>query len=206
MVCRMASRIMGIPVLFIEGSIMYRYLTVCTKVRLPGVLQVLLGLLALLMVNTVFAETDAALQARIVFQAQHEPRLDGAAVKVVTAAGHVVLTGQVRLLSQKMLYEQIAWQTKGSIDVNSEIRVVPVASVSDQLVEERILAVIQKHKRFDDIDVGVKEGLASVRGSFENAADVLFLKWQIAEIEGVIRILFESRFIAHIEMHDTVPR
>ena len=47
------------------------------------------------------------------------------------------MTGQVRLLSQKMLYEQIAWQTRGTVDVDSEIRVIPETRVSDRLLAMR---------------------------------------------------------------------
>ncbi len=170
------------------------------------VYRLLLGLLALSVVNTAFAEADAALQARIESQVQHEPVLDGTAVRIISAAGHVVLSGQVRLLSQKMLYEQIVWKTGGTVDVGSEIRVVPAAPVSDQSLEAQILVLVHAHKRFEDIDVSVKEGLVSLQGTFESAADVLFLKWQIAEIEGVIRILFESRIVAQVQAYDTVQR
>lgn len=158
--------------------------------------RLVLGLLACIAVGPAFAATDAALQARIEFQVQHEPRLDGTDVSVITDDGNVVLTGQVRLLSQKMLYGQIAWQTGGTIDVDNEIRVIPATAVSDQKLEEAILRLLQQHERFQSIDAAVKDGIATIHGTFAGAADVLFLKWRIAEIEGVIRVLIESQIIA----------
>ena len=55
---------------------------------------------------------------------------------------------------------------------------------------------MQKHERFQGIDAAVKDGIAIIHGTFTGAADVLFLKWRIAEIEGVILVLIESQIIA----------
>ena len=156
----------------------------------------ILGLLVLLVAVPANAETDAALLARIEYQMKDEPRLEGINVKVYADDGHTVLIGQVGLLYQKMLYEQIVWQTRGVIDVNSELRVVPVAQVTDQLLEARIQKLIQEIGIFEDIDVGVKDGVVYIDGTFENATDVLRLKWRVAEISGVLRIILSSRFVA----------
>ena len=167
-----------------------------TRARASISFRLALGLLACIALQPALAVTDAALQARIELQVQHEPRLDGTEVQIITDDGNVVLAGQVRLLSQKMLYEQIAWQTGGTIDVDSEIRVVPSTPVSDLQLEKAIQALIQQHERFRGIEVAVKDGIATAHGAFESASDVLFLKWRIAEIEGVIHILVESQFMA----------
>lgn len=156
----------------------------------------ILGLLVLLAAVPVYAETDAALLARIEYQVKHEPRLGGVDVKVYADSGHAVLIGQVGLLHQKMLYEQIVWQTRGVIDVNSELRVVPAVQVTDQLLEEKIQKLVQEIGIFEDIDAGVKDGVVYIDGTFENATDVLLLKWRVAEISGVIRIILSSRFVA----------
>ena len=158
--------------------------------------RLVLGLLVCIAPGPVLAVTDTALQARIEYQVQNEPRLDGTDVRIITDDGNVVLTGQVRLLSQKMLYGQIAWQTGGTIDVDNEIRVIPVTAVSDQKLDEAIRRLLQQHQRFQSIDAAVKDGIATVHGTFAGAADVLFLKWLIAEIEGVILVLIESQIIA----------
>ena len=166
-----------------------------TRARASISFRQALGLLACIALQPALAVTDAV-QARIEFQVQHEPRLDGTEVQIITDDGNLVLAGQVRLLSQKMLYEQIAWQTGGTIDVDSEIRVVPSTPVSDLQLEKAIQALIQQHERFRGIEVSVKDGIATAHGAFESASDVLFLKWRIAEIEGVIHILVESQFMA----------
>lgn len=167
-----------------------------TRISVAVAFRLILGLLACIAPVPAFAETDAALQARIEYQVQHEPRLDGTDIRVITDDGNVVLTGQVRLLSQKMLYGQIAWQTVGTIDVDNEIRVTPATVVSDQKLEEAIRRLLQKHEQFRSIDAAVKDGIATIHGTFTGAADVLFLKWRIAEIEGVILVLIESQIIA----------
>jgi osmotically-inducible protein OsmY len=124
-------------------------------------------------------------------------------VRIITDAGNVVMTGQVRLLSQKMLYEQIAWQTRGTVDVNSEIRVIPETRVSDRQLEEAILTLARQHKQLPNIDVAVKDGVVIVHSTFTRASDVLFLKWRIAEIEGVVRILIDSQFLAQARMPES---
>ena len=169
-----------------------------TRPTLSTRFLMLLAVLACLAVQTALADTT--LQGRIEFEVQGEPRLQGTEVRVITDAGNVVMTGQVRLLSQKMLYEQIAWQTRGTVDVNSEIRVVPDTRVSDRQLEEAILALARQHEQLPDIDVAVKDGVVIVHGSFSGASEVLFLKWRIAEIEGVVRILIDSRFLAQARM------
>lgn len=167
-----------------------------TRKTLSNRFRVLLTLLVCVAMQPAPAAATTALQARIEFQVQREPRLDGTEVRIITDAGNVVMTGQVRLLSQKMLYEQIAWQTRGTVDVDSEIRVVPETPASDRQLEESILALARQHEQLPKIDVAVKDGVVIVHATFTLASEVLFLKWRIAEIEGVVRILIDSQFLA----------
>ncbi len=161
--------------------------------------RILLTVLAFAALQPALAAANTALQARIEFQVQREPRLDGSEVRIITDGGNVVMTGHVRLLSQKMLYEQIAWQTRGTLDVDSEIRVIPATRASDQQLEQAILALAKQHKQLRNMGVAVKDGVVIVHGSFTSASDVLFLKWRIAEIEGVVSILIDSQFLAKAE-------
>ena len=163
-------------------------------------LGMLLTVLVCIALQPGLAAANTALQARIEFQVQREQRLEGTEVRITTDAGNVVMTGQVRLLSQKMLYEQIAWQTRGTVDVDSEIRVIPETRASDQQLEEAILALARDHKQLTKFDVAVRDGVVTVHGTFTSASDVLFLKWRIAEIEGVVNILIDSQFLARAEM------
>jgi osmotically-inducible protein OsmY len=162
-------------------------------------LWILLAALVYLALQPPLAEANAALKALIEFQVQREPRLNGTEVQIITDNGNVVLTGQVRLLSQKMLYEQIAWQTRGTMDVDSEIRVNPETPISDQQLERAILAMAQRHEELRNLEVAVKDGVVIVHGTFTTASDVLLLKWRMAEIEGVVRILMDSQFLANAE-------
>lgn len=171
----------------------------CSSDTLPTLstrFRILLTVLACVAIQPALAAANPALQARIEFQVQREPRLEGTEVQITTDAGNVVITGHVRLLSQKLLYEQIAWQTRGTVDVDSEIRVIPEPRVSDRQLQEAILAVVRHHEQLPSIDVAVKDGVVIVHGTFTSASEVLFLKWRIAEINGVIRILIDSQFLA----------
>jgi osmotically-inducible protein OsmY len=99
-----------------------------------------------------------------------------------------------------MLYEQIAWQARGAVDVDSEIRVIPHTRASDRQLKESILALARDQKQLPVIDVVVKDGVVIVHGAFTRASEVLLLKWRIAEIEGVVRILIDSQFLAQGRM------
>lgn len=167
-----------------------------TLPRLSTRFRILLTVLACAAIQPALAAANPALQARIEFQVQREPRLEGTEVQITTDAGNVVIAGHVRLLSQKLLYEQIAWQTRGTVDVDSEIRVIPEPRVSDRQLQEAILAVVRHHEQLPSIDVAVKDGVVIVHGTFTSASEVLFVKWRIAEINGVIRILIDSQFLA----------
>lgn len=173
-----------------------------TRPKLSTRFLMLLAVLACVAVQPALA-ADTALEARIEFEVQREPRLEGTEVQIITDAGNVVMTGRVRLLSQKMLYEQIAWQTRGTVDVDSEIRVIPETRAADRQLEEAILTLARQHEQLPNIDVAVKDGVVIVHGTFTRASEVLFLKWRIAEIEGVVRILIDSHFLAQARMPES---
>ncbi len=159
-------------------------------------LQLLLALLACITLESALAAGDEALRERIELQVQRELRLTGTEVRIIADQGHVVLLGQVRLLSQKMLYEQIAWQTSGTFDIDNEIRVSPATRISDEQLKNAIQALFEHYPQYQNFDASVKDGVAIIHGTFASAAEVLSLKWQIAGIEGILSILIESQFIA----------
>jgi hypothetical protein len=57
--------------------------------------------------------------------------------------------------------------------------------------------MIKDHQRFQNTEmtVEVTEGVVSLSGTFYNPGDILFLKHQVAEIEGVIRLEILARFV-----------
>jgi hypothetical protein len=61
----------------------------------------------------------------------------------------------------------------------------------------------RQYKQLPDIDVAVKDGVAIKLGTFTRASEVLFVKSRIAEIEGVVRILIDSRFLAQTRMPES---
>ena len=126
----------------------------------------------------------------------NSPDLGGVQVRVLVEDGNVILLGAVRFYIQKMQIEKIAWQTEGVVEVENEAHVVPQAPLSDVQIERKILEITTEHDRFHgaQIKVEVKEGSVSLDGTFQHLRDVIFLKHQIAEIEGVISVQFEIAF------------
>jgi osmotically-inducible protein OsmY len=143
------------------------------------------------------ASGDRAILEHIAVQTHHDERLEGTEVHIVVRGGHVVLSGTVYLYSQKMLYEHIAERTPGVVEINNDIRVVPRLPVEDAEIAGHIRTMIKDHQRFQnaELTIDVREGAVSLSGTFYDPGDVLFLKHQVAEIEGVIRLEIMARFV-----------
>ena len=160
-------------------------------------LCVVIGLVGSLGIAPVSAASDRELLERIAIQTHHDQRLEGTQVHVVVQDRQVILSGTVSLYSQKMLYEQIVWQTPGVVEVDNEIRVVPRRPVADAEIARHIHTMIKGHPRFQhaEITVDVTQGAVCLSGTFHDPGDVLALKHQVAEIEGVIRLEIMARFV-----------
>lgn len=140
---------------------------------------------------------DAALARRIqqAVQAHDAGQLSEAKVQIDARDGAVLLRGSVRFLRQKLLYEQVAWQTPGVREVESELRVVPLLPVPDADIERQIIA-LAKLNRFQGAEVRaqVRDGAVTVHGTFHDPADVFFLRHRLAHIEGVRSLAIEASF------------
>jgi osmotically-inducible protein OsmY len=143
-----------------------------------------------------YAAVDREVLDRIAIQIHRDERLEGTQVHVSVQGGHVTLSGTVYLYSQKLLYEHLVGRTPGAVKLNNKIRVVPRLPVEDAEIARHIHTLITGHQRFQhaEIMVDVTEGVVSLSGTFHDPDDVLALKHQVAEIEGVIRLEIMTRF------------
>ena len=141
--------------------------------------------------------SDKIIKRQIEGKAADTFRLRGAKVDLLVEDGYVVLYGTVGLYIQKMLYEQIAWKTDGVVEVDNKIRVLPGMPQTDTAIERKIMELVLSHRRFQGVDVNitVKEGTVNIRATLEHPLDVSFLKHRISEIEGVIDIYIQAKFI-----------
>ncbi len=143
------------------------------------------------------ATSDKIIKQRIEDKAADTFRLKGTKVDLAVEDGYVVLHGMVGLYLQKMLYEQIAWKTKGVVEVDNEIRVVPRLPRTDPAIERKIMELFQTQRRLQSVDVNVtfKEGAVYLRTTLDHPRDILFLKSRVAEITGVISISIQAKFV-----------
>jgi osmotically-inducible protein OsmY len=134
---------------------------------------------------------------RIAAQTHHDKRLEDTQVHVLVQDRHVLLSGTVSLYSQKMLYEQIVWRTRGVVEVTNAIRVVPRLQVEDAEIVRHIRTMIKGQQRFQnaEITVDVTQGSVNLSGTFHDPSDILSLQRQVAEIAGVIRLEILARFV-----------
>ena len=147
--------------------------------------------------HAALAMSDKIIKQRIEDEAANTLSLREAKVDIAVEDEYVVLYGTVGLYIQKMLYEQIAWKTKGVVEVDNEIRVVPELPQTDTAIERKIMELVQTHHRFQSVNVIVTviKGAVHIRATPEHPRDVLFLKHRVAEINGVISINIQAKFI-----------
>ena len=81
------------------------------------------------------ASDDQAIQQRIENEAATTIGLSATKVIIAVENGYVVLYGTVDKYIQKINYERIAWKTDGVIEVDNEIRVVPVKPLIDIMAQ-----------------------------------------------------------------------
>ena len=155
----------------------------------------LTALLGITHVQQVLALSDEIIKQRIE-AAANIAQLRGTTVVIIVEDRYVILSGAVRLYSQKMTYERIAWQTMGVSEVENEIRVVPMVPLADKAIERKIREIVKTYRRFQGVQLKIRgeEGSVFLRAIFEHPRDVLFLKHRVAEIEGVTAIEIEAGF------------
>jgi osmotically-inducible protein OsmY len=156
-----------------------------------------MGLVGSLGLVSGYVAGDREILEHIAGQTHHDERLEGTEVHIVVQGGQVVLSGTVYLYSQKMLYEYIVGRTPGVVEINNDIRVVPRLPIEDAEIAGYIRTLIKGHQRFQNIEitVDVTAGAVSLSGTFYAPGDILFLKRQVAEIEGGIRLEIMARFV-----------
>lgn len=142
------------------------------------------------------AVSDRIIKETIEGEAADTFRLRGTKVDLAVEDGYVVLYGTVGLYIQKMLYEQIAWKTKGVVEVDNEIQVVSGLPESDAVIKRKIMELVQTHHRFQGVNIVVTviKGAVHIRITLDHPRDILFLKHGIAEIKGVISINIQAKF------------
>lgn len=139
---------------------------------------------------------DHAIKKWIEARVADATELSGTQVRVEVNDGIVVLSGKVRFMAQKMLYEEIAWQAYGGVKVENEISVAPVIPLDDKDIELRIREIVETYRRFREAELTftIEDGAVDVQGTFVHPRDVPFLERRIAELEGVISIEIQARF------------
>jgi osmotically-inducible protein OsmY len=167
------------------------------RTRTFVLLCVVIGLVGSLGLVSGYAAGDREILEHIAVQTRHDERLEDTEVHIVVQSGQVILSGTVYLYSQKILYEHIVEQTPGVVEITNEVRVVPRLPVEDAEIARHIRTLIKGHQRFQNaaITVDVSQGTVSLSGTFHDPGDFLFLKHQVAEIEGVIRLEIRALFV-----------
>ena len=146
------------------------------------------------------AEGNEIIEQKIEQKASDNIRLRETRVTIDVMDGCVVLRGTVGLYIQKMIFERIAWKTKGVVEVDNEIRVVPVLPAIDGAIKRRISKILHAQ----DISTGVvstiavQSGVVSIQATFGAIGDVRNLKHKIGEIQGVVGIHIRADFLSYV--------
>ncbi len=157
----------------------------------------LIVMLGLFQVTTAQAQSDDQIKGEIEAKFSASEILQNAPINIFVEHRLVVLTGDVRLLEQRLVSDRIAWTTVGVFEVDNEIRVVPSVAKTDKAIEAKVYGIIKSYQRFDKIDmvISVKGGVVSIESGFSGVGDPIFLKHKVAAIEGVIDVKVRSTFM-----------
>ena len=160
-------------------------------------------ILALFQTTSALARSEDLIQREIEMQIAESTMLRGTRIKAYVEQRLVILGGEVRLYQQKLISGRIAWTTLGVFEVDNEIRVVPKVPLADAAIVRKIREVVKVHERFNSgaISVAVDNGVVSIQGSFFEIGDPVFLKHQVAMIEGVVDITIHATFVASVNQH-----
>jgi len=133
---------------------------------------------------------------RIPQQAREEDHLAGTRVIITAVRGVLVLSGTVHRYSQKLRYEQIAWQTPDVREVENRIRVEPLMPVSDGDIRRQIVEILLASPRLHGAvtRIDVRRGSVRLAGTFHDPADVFFLTHRVAEVDGVVDLQIAAGF------------
>lgn len=157
-------------------------------------------ILGLFQVTPVLARSDDIIQREIEAKIAESAELQGSRIEIHVQQRLVILTGEVRLYEQKLISERIAWTTLGVFEVDNEIRVVPKLPLSDAAIERKISEIVKGNERFHvaEVVVEVRMGKVLLKGTFVGFSDPLMLKYEVAEIEGVVDIEMNAAFLAYL--------
>ncbi len=153
-------------------------------------------LLLVLASTQALADNDRTIRLAIEKAAADTPKLQGTDVRFAVKGGSIVLFGSVRLYLHKMLYEQIAWRVTGVAEVDNEIRIEPQMPLPDVEIARKIREIAKLYVQFHEsgMKVTVARGAVILSATFHHSQDVIFLKKNVAEIEGVIAIDIAATF------------
>ncbi len=176
---------------------MKTFASLALVIRTSAILALALLLLAVVQAQAQ-AVSDEVIEQHIQMRVSQVLGVDTATVRINVGEGFVVLSGEVRLYSQKLSIERIVWQTTGVEFVDNEIRVAPQLPLDDESIEKEIRRILRSHRRFlaSNAKIRVESGAVFINATFLHPRDDIFLKQKVAGIEGVIAIEIEPIFIA----------
>ena len=134
-------------------------------------------------------QAEAALESAL----KIDPRVIGAAPKVHVQVrdGTATLTGDVPSYDAKYASEQDALHTVGVWRVRNLLRVRPVPTVTDEDLEERIAAALDRNPYLDHLPTlraHVENGAATLFGQVENAFQRDQAQWAAGQVDGVVDV------------------
>jgi osmotically-inducible protein OsmY len=158
----------------------------------------LLLILLLFQLTSALAQSDHFIKAEIEAQLAESEKMRNAKIEVHVEQRLVVLSGTTRLYEQRLISERIAWTVPGVSEVDNEIRVVPILPMPDAAIEWEIKQIVKFNISLHaaGIMAVVKDGAVTIQGSFSEISALIFLKHEVAKIEGVVDIKFTGKVIA----------
>ncbi len=116
--------------------------------------------------SAIKAPTDSEIKKRILIQLDWRSSMSGSDIEVSVKNGNVTLQGHVDAYWKKFRMEQIASDTKGVLQIDNKISIVPTKTILDEKIAEDITNAIDRSIAVDieNLDVRVEKGKVTLSG------------------------------------------
>jgi hyperosmotically inducible periplasmic protein len=139
---------------------------------------------------------DAELAHNVAMVLSWTPDLDASDIDVTARVGTVALKGSVRRHGEKLRAHLLAARVEGVLRVIDELAVTPTGNLSDREIAQSLTKALERRmpEELPMIQVTVKGGVVTVRGSVPNAALKLAVQNAAEHTAGVISVRNELTF------------
>jgi osmotically-inducible protein OsmY len=126
----------------------------------------------------------------IIEQLFWDPRIDDTNIEVTVDNGKATLTGTVPDLRARVAATEAAWSVWGINTVENKLRIVPIPTMEDSIIKQRVQNALEADSLLNagDIKVSVDKGLVTLRGTVDAYWKKRQAEWHAEAVPHVVEV------------------